>query len=107
MSQPYVALITMPSVEKAVEIAYALVEERLAACVNLVPGLRSIYRWEGEISDDPEVLCLVKTTDEVWERLRARVVALHPYETPEIIALPVAAGHDPYLAWLRDAVAVK
>ena len=93
-------LVTAPSAEKAGEIARALVEERLAACGNVVPGLRSIYRWEGRVQDDAEALLLLKTTRRRLPALRARVLALHPYEVPEVLALPVEAGHPPYLEWI-------
>ena len=66
-----------------------------------MPGLRSIYRWKGQICDEPELMILFQTVAERFEALRARVVALHPYECPEVLALPVSAGHLPYLAWVR------
>lgn len=99
-----VVLITAPGPEKAAEIGRALVEERLAACVNVLPGVRSIYRWEGKVQDDAETLLVVKTRAGAFDRLRARVVALHPYTCPEVIAVPVQAGHPPYLDWLSGAV---
>jgi periplasmic divalent cation tolerance protein len=97
-------LSTLPGPEKAAEIARALVEERLAACVNLVPAVRSIYRWQGAISDDTETLAIIKTTAARYDELARRLVELHPYEVPEVIAIPVAAGHAAYLAWLGDSV---
>jgi periplasmic divalent cation tolerance protein len=99
-----VVLITVPSEEVARSIARALVEERLAACVNLVPGLTSIYRWQGEVAEDQEVLLIIKTTTFAFPRLKERVLALHPYTVPEIIALPIAEGHGAYLDWLRESV---
>ncbi|HEY3449763.1 MAG TPA: divalent-cation tolerance protein CutA [Myxococcales bacterium] len=99
-----VVLVTAPSAEKAAEIARAVVEERLAACVNVLPAVRSIYRWEGEVQDEAEALMVIKTRAEAFEKLRARVVSLHPYGCPEVVALPVAAGHAPYLAWLTGSV---
>lgn len=104
MNEAIVVLVTAPSADKAAEIARALVEERLAACGNILPGVRSIYRWEGRVHDEPEVLLLLKTTAERFDALRARVVALHPYEVPEVIRLDIAAGHAPYLDWIRDCV---
>jgi periplasmic divalent cation tolerance protein len=95
-----VVLVTAPTAERAAEMARTLVEERLAACGNVVPGIRSIYRWEGEVQDDEEVLLVLKTTRERFEALRERVLALHPYEVPEVLALPVEAGSEKYLAWL-------
>jgi periplasmic divalent cation tolerance protein len=99
-----VVLSTFPDPEKAAQIARVLVEERLAACVNLVPAVRSIYRWQGAIQDDAESLAIIKTTADRQAALAARLVELHPYEVPEIIAVPVAAGHAPYLAWLAGEV---
>jgi periplasmic divalent cation tolerance protein len=99
-----VVLITAPNQEVAKTIARALVEERLAACVNLVPGLTSVYRWQGEVVEDQEVLLIVKTTTFAFPRLKERVLALHPYTVPEIIALSIAEGHGAYLSWLRENV---
>ncbi len=95
-----VVFITTPTPEVAAQIARALVEERLAACGNVVPGLRSIYRWEGKIHDDAEALLVLKTTRARFEALRERALALHPYEVPEVIALPIEAGSAPYLEWI-------
>ena len=95
-----VVLVTAPTPERAAELARALVEERLAACGNVVPGLRSLYRWEGKVQDDAEALLVLKTTRRRFPALRARVLALHPYQVPEVLALPVEAGHAPYLDWI-------
>ena len=95
-----VVLVTTPTPERAAEIARAVVEERLAACGNVVPGLRSIYRWEGKLQDEGEALLVLKTTRARFEALKERVLALHPYQVPEVIALPVEAGSAPYLAWI-------
>ena len=100
-----VVLSTFPSAEKAAEIARVLVDERLCACVNLVPAVRSIYRWQGAVHDDAEVLAIVKTTAERAQALRDRLIALHPYELPEVLVLPVTEGHAPYLAWVTGEVA--
>jgi periplasmic divalent cation tolerance protein len=99
-----VVLTTAPSIEVAERIAGALVEERLAACATVVPGVVSIYRWEGALRREGEVLVVLKTTGERVESLRSRVVELHPYDVPEVLALGVQAGHEPYLAWVRDEV---
>lgn len=99
-----VVLSTFPNPDKAAEVARTLVNEQLAACVNLVRQIRSIYRWQGEISDDTETLAVIKTTDERFEAMRARLVELHPYEVAEVIALPIERGHAPYLAWVADSV---
>ncbi|MSP15382.1 MAG: divalent-cation tolerance protein CutA [Myxococcales bacterium] len=104
MSEHVVALSTVASAEQAEVLARALVEERLAACVNVVPGVRSFYRWRGELAVDGEVLCVIKTRRDRVEALRARLVALHPYELPELVVLDVVAGHEPYLAWLDESV---
>ncbi|MEO7149907.1 MAG: divalent-cation tolerance protein CutA [Rhodanobacteraceae bacterium] len=95
-------LSTCPDAESASTIAQALVEECLAACVNRVPGLSSVYCWKGKNHEDSEILLLIKTRRERFEALRARLVELHPYDVPEMIALEIADGHAPYLAWLRD-----
>lgn len=100
MTDALVVLVTTPDAAKAAEIARILVEERLAACGNVVPGLRSVYRWEGRLHDEGEALLLLKTTRARFEALRARVVALHPYQVPEVIGLAVEVGDAPYLGWI-------
>lgn len=104
MTDALVVLVTAPSAEKAAEIARAVVEERLAACGNVLPGVRSIYRWQGAVQEDAEVLLLLKTRRERFPALRDRILALHPYEVPEVIALPVDAGSQPYLDWIAQSV---
>lgn len=99
-----VVLVTAPSVEKAAEMGRAVVEARLAACVSVLPQARSIYRWEGAIADETEAVMVIKTRAEVFEALRAQIVAAHPYKCPEILALPVVAGHAGYLDWLTASV---
>lgn len=94
-------LCTFPDVEQAREIAAVLVERRLAACVNLLPGVESIYRWEGKVERAGEVLAVIKTTR--YPELEAALKDLHPYEVPEILALPVAAGLAGYLKWLGES----
>ena len=91
---------TFPNEDKAADIARTLVSEQLCACVNLVPPVRSIYRWQGEICDERETLAIIKTTRERFDALQERLIELHPYEVPEVIALPVEAGHPPYLDWV-------
>jgi len=95
-----VVISTFPSEDKAADIARTLVSEGHCACANLVPAVRSIYRWQGAICDERETLAVIKTTSDRLEALRDRLVALHPYEVPEVIALPVEGGHAPYLAWV-------
>lgn len=96
-------LVTAPSEDEAARIARAIVGERLAACANIVKGIRSIYRWEGNVQDDPEVLMLIKTTDERFEALAARINELHPYDVPEVIALDLTKGLEAYLGWVRES----
>jgi periplasmic divalent cation tolerance protein len=105
MSEPLVVLTTVARVEDAEHIARELVERRLAACVNILPPVTSVYRWQGEVTREAEHLLLMKTAKDRFEALRARLVEIHPYETPEVIALPVAAGHLPYLQWIADSLA--
>ena len=100
-----VVLSTVPADERGPALARALVDERLAACVNLVPGLRSIYRWQGALHDDSETLAIIKTTRARLPALLARLPALHPYQVPEVLAVPVVGGHLPYLAWVGSEVA--
>lgn len=99
-----VVLMTAGGREEAARIAEHLVESRLAACVQIMPGMESVYRWEGKIERSPEVLLLAKTTQDKFEELEAVVRSLHSYTTPEIIALDVTAGSAPYLAWLTKNV---
>jgi periplasmic divalent cation tolerance protein len=95
--------VTMPDKERATSMARVLVEEGLAACVNIVPGVRSIYQWDGKVQEDDEVLCLIKTRPAVFERARDRILALHPYDVPEILAFAVDDGSAAYLEWLRKS----
>jgi len=100
MTDALLVFTTLPSAEKAAELGKVLVEERLAACANLIPAVRSIYRWQGKVQDENEVLVLLKTRAEHLERLKLRILELHPYEVPEVLAVPVEAGYQPYLEWL-------
>jgi periplasmic divalent cation tolerance protein len=93
----------MPDKDRAASIARVLVDEGLAACVNIVPGVRSIYQWDGKLQEDDEVLCLIKTRPAVFERVRDRILALHPYEVPEILAFAVDDGSATYLEWLKKS----
>jgi len=93
-------LSTCPDEATAASLARALVGEGLAACVSRAPLTASVYRWQGEIREDSEILLLIKTTRRCYPRLQARLCALHPYQTPELIALPVGEGLPAYLAWL-------
>lgn len=96
-----IALCTCPDQQSGEHIATVLVEERLAACVNRIAGVVSTYRWEGKLCRDEEQLLIIKTTLERFEALRERVIALHPHELPEVIALDITAAHEPYLAWIE------
>jgi periplasmic divalent cation tolerance protein len=97
-----IILSTAGSLDQARRIASALVEGAEAACVNIVPGMRSIYRWEGKVCDEDEVLLLIKTTEDLFEAARSRIRQLHSYQIPEIIALPIPFGDGDYLLWLRQ-----
>jgi periplasmic divalent cation tolerance protein len=97
---------TCPDEAVAERIATALVEERLAACVNRLPGLASTYHWQGKICNGREVLLLIKTTGERFDALRERILALHPYDVPEVIALAASAGSAAYLDWIESSVRV-
>lgn len=105
MTDALLCLSTCPDAETAARVARTLVEERLAACVNRVPGVASTYRWQGEVHDDAEVLLLVKTTRESFVALRDRLVELHPYEVPELIALAIDDGSPAYLQWIAAETA--
>ena len=104
MSNPLIVLCTCEQKLQAGQISEALVQERLAACVNVVPGVQSVYRWKGEIERAEEVLLLIKTTAERFSRLTERIHQLHSYTVPEIIALPIVNGSETYLAWLEGEV---
>ncbi len=99
-----VVLLTAPNGEEAVRLADMLIGAHLAACVQILPEMESVYRWEGKVERQPEILLLAKTTRSKFDELEKEVRALHSYETPEIIALPVVAGSAPYLEWLRASL---
>jgi periplasmic divalent cation tolerance protein len=94
-------LVTAPNTECAELVASTLVEERLAACVNVVPGVHSFYRWEGVLQRDPELLLVIKTRAERVPALATRIGELHPYDVPEVLELPATGGSDAYLDWVR------
>ncbi|HXQ22576.1 MAG TPA: divalent-cation tolerance protein CutA [Candidatus Acidoferrales bacterium] len=100
-----VVLVTAAAAEEAERIATALVTERLAACVNIVGPIRSIYRWNDQVQHDAELLLIIKTRAALFAALDVRVRALHSYATPEIIALPITAGAAAYVDWLHEATA--
>jgi periplasmic divalent cation tolerance protein len=99
-----IILSTAPDAAIAGQIGSTLVQEKLVACVNIIPEVRSVYFWQGEINDDREFLLLLKTRADLFEQVRARLVSMHPYKCPEIVQLRVEAGHEPYLAWLTSSV---
>jgi periplasmic divalent cation tolerance protein len=104
VSERLVVLSTVGTSEDGERIARELVERGLAACVNLVPGVVSVYRWKGALQRDPEILLVIKTRAERLPALKEALTTLHPYEVPEALALPVQDGLAPYLAWLDAAV---
>lgn len=104
MPDALLVLSTCASAEEAARIARSLVESRLAACVNIVPSIRSVYRWRDMIEDAAECLLIVKTNQTRLPALQAELARLHSYEVPEILAVPVAAGAESYLAWLASAL---
>lgn len=99
---PILVLCTAPDGEVGATLARGLVEAKLAACVNIVPGLRSFYVWKGAVHHEPEVQLLIKTRRARFGELSAWIDANHPYEVPEIVALPIEAGSKSYLGWLEE-----
>ena len=104
MTNKRLVLTTTSSPEDSKKIARALVERRLAACVNIVPRIESVYRWEGKVEEAQEYLLLIKTTEEAFPRLRDAIQELHSYDIPECIALPIENGSVPYLSWINESV---
>ena len=104
MTAPVVVLSAIGAQSDALKIARALVEERLAACVNVVPGITSIYRWKGVVEQEPELLLVIKTLAERVDALKARLLELHPYELPEVVVIPIGGGHGAYLEWIAQQV---
>ncbi|MEJ2245740.1 MAG: divalent-cation tolerance protein CutA [Acidobacteriota bacterium] len=95
---------TADTMDLAQKIAHAIVQEGEAACVNILPGIRSVYHWEEKLCDDSEILLLIKTTGENFEQIRKRIRELHSYDVPEVIAVPITAGDPDYLNWLHTQV---
>ncbi len=102
---PCMVYMTAADEDEAGRIGRALVAERLAACVNVVPGMRSFYRWQGEVRDDREVVVIAKTRETLLDALVARVKELHSYDCPCVVALPIAAGNPDFLAWIEAETA--
>ncbi|UCH91296.1 MAG: divalent-cation tolerance protein CutA [Nitrospirota bacterium] len=97
-----VVLVTVGSEAEAANIARALVEKRLVACVNILPGVRSIFQWEGKVTEESECLLVAKTVSQVFEQVATAVKSLHSYSVPEVIALEIQHGLPEYLSWVRD-----
>ena len=104
MTTAVVLLVTTPSADVAAAIARTLVEEGLAACGNVLPGIRSIYRWEGKVQEDAEALLVIKTERRLVPELKVRLPELHPYDVPELLVLPVEDGLPAYLEWVSASV---
>lgn len=102
-----VAYVTTPNEEVAKSLAHGLVSEKLAACINIIPKITSVYEWEGKVNEDSEVLMMIKTRSSRVDDLTKYVVAHHPYSVCEVIALPIENGNDPYLKWVGDIVPPK
>jgi len=100
MEQTMIVWSNVPDAELAKSIAHTLVQRRLAACVNILPAVQSVYQWQGAIEQAAEITLMIKTTQARYAELEAAIVELHPYEVPEIIALPIAAGLPAYLNWI-------
>ncbi|MBI4342306.1 MAG: divalent-cation tolerance protein CutA [Candidatus Omnitrophica bacterium] len=103
MTQVVVVLVTCPNAAAGRRLGRELVRKRLAACVNLIPRIESCYRWQGKVERSPETLLIIKTASRRFAALQRAIRALHPYECPEIVALPVSAGHPPYLRWILES----
>jgi periplasmic divalent cation tolerance protein len=100
-----VGLCTAPDAESGLKLARTLVEERLAACVNVIPRVVSVYRWQGEIEQNDEVLLIIKTAATVdLEKMKDRLLTVHPYDVPELLLLPVSYGLDKYLDWIAQSM---
>jgi periplasmic divalent cation tolerance protein len=104
MSERVVAFSTVGSPQDAERIARTLVDRRLAACVNILPGVVSIYRWKGELQRDDERMLVIKTRTDRLAALRDALVELHPYELPELVAVPIEDGHAAYLSWIDESL---
>ena len=105
--QAIMVFITAASVDEAKRLADTLVERRLAACVQIMPEMNSVFRWQGKVETQREVLLIVKTLNSKFPEIEWEVVKLHSYETPEIVAIPLSAGSGPYLEWLKASVSEK
>jgi periplasmic divalent cation tolerance protein len=104
LTETVVVLVTAPTADKAAEIARTLVEEKLAACGNVIPAVRSIYRWEGKVQDDAEALLVLKAPRKRLTELADRVAQIHPYSLPEVIGLPIVGGSEKYIDWIVQSM---
>jgi periplasmic divalent cation tolerance protein len=107
MNDLLVVFVTVGGEEDGKRIARTLIEDGLVACVNILPAIRSIYRWKGSIEDDEETLLIIKTGKEVLEALEDRIREIHPYENPELIAVPVVGGLEAYMDWVREQITIR
>jgi periplasmic divalent cation tolerance protein len=104
MSDFEIVLTTCGDRETAERIAHRLVEQRLAACVNILPGVQSVYRWQGAVQSEPEVLLLIKTKAPLIQQVQSTIASLHSYDVPEFLVLPISAGSDAYMAWMAASL---
>lgn len=104
MSDYIIVMTTVPSKCVGAEMAEKLVSERLAACVNIIPEVRSIYMWKGEVCDEAEVVCIMKTKRSLFDKLKVRIVELHPYDLPEVVATSITDASAEYLKWIDEVM---
>jgi periplasmic divalent cation tolerance protein len=102
-----VVFVTVPSRETAMEIGKAILNEKLCACANIIPGVTSLYWWQDKIQEDSEMLMIIKTREDLFESLKNKIVELHPYEVPEVVAMPIINGNEPYLKWIKNVTVQK
>jgi periplasmic divalent cation tolerance protein len=99
-----IVFVTTPSHSDAADIAKTIVSEKLAACVNIIPGIRSIFYWEDKVQDEQETLMIIKSSAELFEDLKKRIIMTHPYSVPEIISVEIQQGHQEYLNWIFETL---
>jgi periplasmic divalent cation tolerance protein len=104
VTAPVIVLSAIGTQADAERVAAALVDERLAACVNVVPGVMSVYRWRGAVERENELILVIKTLAERVDALKARLLELHPYELAEVVVIPIVGGHGAYLEWIAEQV---
>jgi periplasmic divalent cation tolerance protein len=104
MADFQIVLSTCGDRETAERIAHRLVQQHLAACVNILPGVQSVYRWQGAVQSEPEVLMLIKTKAALIQEVQSTITGLHPYEVPEFLVLPISGGSEAYMAWLEASL---